>query len=184
MKATIITILLSLLLTAGLTSCTQSDETKEIAEIQESIAKTDEILAFEKAHAEFKQRIARSKEMHKERLEQMASTPEGRAQMEKTLTQLKHTYIENDHIVFRMNLDEALKAGFTQEEYDQILKVHAWENHLTDSLNADAKKRNAIINHHFSTDYDEARNGTHEYYEYLKKYYNEHPDVPALRERK
>lgn len=185
MKATITTILLSLLLTAGLTSCTQSDETKEIAEIQESIAKTDEALTYEKARAELDQRRAKSRERQKKDLEKMASTPEGRAQMEKTLLRLKHSFVENDHIVFKLSRNEAIKSGFTQEEYDQIISDYDRHNKYSDSIMVamygTTKPQN--LNTQFIPA-DEARNGTHEYYKYLKKYYTENPDVPALRERK
>ena len=187
MKATLNTILLSLLLTAGLTSCTQSDETKEIAEIQESIAKTDEALTYEKARAELDQRRAKSRERQKKNLEKMASTPEGRARMEKSLTKWKNSYVEGKYLVFNLTRDEAIKKGFTSEEYDHIIAMYTQINHKIDSCEEVSKAPNITATFHidnFIDNFNSARNGTHEYYEYLKKYYNENPDVPALRVRK
>lgn len=185
MKATLNTILLSLLLSAGMASCTQSDETKEIAEIQESIANSEEAQAREKVIAEINKRHAQFKEREKKHLEKMVSTPEGRAEMEKHLLICKNIYLENNMVVFKLSREEALKSGITQEEYNQVIESCARSNHITDSLLSEhSNMPDSRLNISICSSFEEARNGTHIYYEYLKKYYNEHPDVPALRERK
>lgn len=184
MKATLQTILLSLLLTAGLTSCTQSDNSKEIAEIQEAISNSEEAQGRERAIAMINKHQAQFEERRKRELEKMVSTPEGRAEMEKQLLIWKNIYLENNHVVFKLSREEALKSGITQEEYNQIIESCAWNNHMADSLLAQrCNTLDSRIRISISNSFEEARNGTHIYYEYLKKYYAEQPDVPALRER-
>lgn len=57
-------------------------------------------------------------------------------------------------------------------------------NHQADSFRAlNTKNHHARFSFHEEA-FDQARNGTHEYYKYLKKYQTEDPSIPAIRERK
>lgn len=185
MKATLRTILLSLLLTAGLTSCTQSDNSKEIAEIQEAIEANEKSQAREKIQDEIRKKTARLQEMENNRLEKLASTPEGRAQMKEEMLIFKHCYVENNHLILKLSKAEALQLGISAECYDGISASFQQTNNNVDSLMAlSSESANCRINHSSLKEaFDGARNGTHRYYKYLKKYYSENPEIPALRKR-
>lgn len=123
MKTTLSIILLSLLLTTGLVSCSQSENAKEIQEIEESISANEDAQMREKGLAYINQRTAEFEERMKINNEKMASTPEGREYMEKCLLRWKHTFVENGHISLKLTRKGAEKLGFSSKEYDEILSL-------------------------------------------------------------
>ncbi|WP_303036416.1 hypothetical protein [Duncaniella muris] len=187
MKATLIHLILSLLLSAGMASCTQSEENDQANEIRESIEANDRTRIADEFERNWEKRRAQIAEINQNRLSELASTPEGREIMEKSLLKWKHSYVEGDHLIFRLTRDQAIAKGFTAEEYDKIIEVYTWCNHEVDSCKAVAKAQNTNITYHhdnFIQNFEQARNGTHEYYKYLTKNHSERPDAPALRDRK
>lgn len=178
-------VLLSILFTMVFSSCTQAEENKEIAEIQESIEQTKESEAMKRVYEQIALNKAKFQERKKKNLEKMVSTPEGRAEMQKFLIRWRYTYVENQHLVFKLNETEAINAGLSKDEYNDIVQGYEIINHRKDSLMA---LRSETFN--YSCDFKQyieigeaIRNGTHDIQMYLKKYNAENPTIPSLKER-
>ncbi len=185
MKATLTPLILSLLLSAGMASCTQSEENDQANEIRESIEANEISQRIEKCKAEIELRKARTKERAEAALEELASTPEGRAQMKERMLIFKHCYVENEHYILKLSKAEALHLGISAESYDRTLDSFQQTNNHIDSIIA-LRTESSIyrINHSLMEEaFESARNGTHEYYKYLNKDHFERPDAPAIRDR-
>lgn len=186
MKATLTHLILSLLLSAGMASCTQSEENDQANEIRESIEANDRARIADEFERNWEKRRAQIAEINQKRLHELASTPEGRAQMKERMLILKHCYVENEHLILKLSKAEALHLGISAECYDRTLDSFQQTNNHTDSIIA-LRTESSIyrINHSLMEEaFESARNGTHEYYKYLTKNHLERPDALALRDRK
>lgn len=111
MKATLTHLILSLLLSAGIASCTQSEENDQANEIRESIEANDRARIADEFERNWEKRRAQIAEINQKRLHELASTPEGRAQMKERMLILKHCYVENEHLILKLSKAEALHLG-------------------------------------------------------------------------
>lgn len=186
MKTNLSLILLTFILTTTIVSCSRSESN----EIQESAIITENADIRKKLETFTARQAKAAEERNARNLEALASTPEGRKQMTEYLLIAKHSYIENNRFVLKLTLAEALELGLDASSYNRTIQNYAETNHWIDSIEAipipanHQKSVRSVNNDIVSQNFEAARNGSHEYYQYLNKYSKVTiPEIRPLRER-